>query len=132
MIDSQTRIEDLANFEEIYNKHKSLFFEDDQNTNGELEEKKMENEDQKRRIERMNISKYMPDNGQETDRNQKAETKEFLDEIGIHDEMKKIQICKGSSGDVGQDRGFELLNIENPINKVNIAEKYFLTLVFFI
>lgn len=69
----------------------------------------------------MNISKYMPDGGQETEGEIKPETKEFLGEIGILDEMKKIEICKGSSEDVKADRGFELLNVENPINKVGLC-----------
>ena len=45
--------------------------------------------------------------------------REYLEEVGILGEMEKIQVYHAGEFTESK-RGFELLNVENPINKVGL------------
>jgi hypothetical protein len=105
----------------VYKGHRELFFEDEK--------------DKKENILQLSSDHHLKISDDETmeynERNKQylsyepeiqprdiIETREYLVEIGIKDEMQKIELYKKSNFE-NNDRKFERLNVENPINKVS-------------
>ena len=61
---------------------------------------------------------YVEDEELENEVKSSVIMKEYLQQIGIHNEIKKIELMQGEEP-VHQVYAFQLLNVENPINKVS-------------
>ena len=120
--DRQGDLEDLS---AVYKRHKALFFEDEKDKkenilqlSSDLIEKSTDNS-LMTNSEKANLyHSYEP----EIQPRNTIETREYLKEVGIKDEMKKIDLYKNSHVE-DPKRSFEKLNIENPINKVLLKRK---------
>lgn len=103
----------LQDLRAVYKPHKELFFEDEKDkkqnvlqVSTDLLASTMEN----------NLHLKSSDFPQQI---QTIQTREYLREIGIQDEMEKIKLHKDTHQE-DPSRRFEKLNVENPINKVRI------------
>lgn len=106
-------LDPLQDLNAVYKPHKELFFEDEKDkkqnvlqASTEILASTMENNLQIKSDDFMEM--------------QKIQTSEYLSEIGIEDEMRKIKLHKESNRE-DANRRFEKLNVENPINKVEIC-----------
>lgn len=112
----KTRQNDLEDLSAVYKGHRELFFEDEKDKKENILQLSNENhlrvsqeEDEKNKL----YLSYEP----EIQPRDMIETSEYLVEIGIKDEMQKIELYKKSDSEKS-GRQFERLNVENPINKV--------------
>jgi hypothetical protein len=111
-------LEDLS---AVYKRHKELFFEDEKDKKDNILQLSSEfqissHENNESGISAQRNALYCSGEPEIQPRNT-IETSEYLKEIGIKDEMKKIQLYKNSHVEDSK-RDFEKLNVENPINKV--------------
>lgn len=111
-----TRQNDLEDLSAVYNAHRELFFEDEKD---KKDDALHFSEDALTRSESASgkealYAAYEP----EIQPRGAIETREYLREVGIKDEMQKIELYRRAEAEDGT-RAFERLNVENPINKVD-------------
>jgi hypothetical protein len=117
----KTRQNELEDLSAVYQGHRELFFEDEKDkkenilqlsTENHLKISQEDNESEKNKL----YLSYEP----EIQPRDMIETREYLVEVGIKDEMQKIDLYKKSHSE-NPNKKYERLNVENPINKVSLT-----------